>query len=108
MKWCKDIYVSDSVAHKKRKILHNLKRNKLQINVYVITLPLVEGGLMEIYPAYILLQNIYKKQDIYVIGLASDKNEAVELVSKITMDCYEKTGGFDVKKYINERQGCRT
>ena len=108
MKWCKDIYVSDSVADKKKKILHNLKHNKLQINVYVITLPLSEGGIMEIYPAYVLLQNIYKKQNIYVIGIASDRTEANELVERIIMDCYMKTGGLDIEKFIYERQGCRS
>lgn len=104
MKWCKDIYVSDSVADKKRKILHNLKRGKLQINVYVITLPLTEGGIMEIYPAYIFLQKIYKKQNIYIIGLASDKNEAYDLAGRIIMECYSNTGGFDIRKYYHERQ----
>lgn len=105
MEWSKDIYVSDSVADKKRKILNNLKKNKLQINVYVITLPIVEGGIMEIYPSFIFLQDIYKRQDIYVIGLASSMDEAYELVDQIVMDCYNETGDFNVKKYIGERQG---
>lgn len=108
MKWCRDIYVSDSVADKKRKILHNLKHNKLQINVCVITLPVAPGGIMEIYPAYVLLQQIYKKQDICVIGIAADMQEAYGLAEKIVMDCYDKTGTFDIEKFINERQDIRS
>ena len=107
MKWCRDIYVGDSVAGKKRKILHNLKHDRLQINVYVITLPLSEAGIMEIYPSYVFLQKIYKKQDIYVIGLASDRWEAYELAEKIVMDCYKATGAFNIKQYIYGRQVSR-
>ena len=106
MKWYKDLYVSDSISHKKRKILHKLKRNKLQLNVYAIVLPLGDSGILEVYPAFVFLQKIYKKQNIFILGLASDREEAYELVEKIVMDCYKYTGHFDIKKYIEERQGC--
>lgn len=106
MKWYKGLYASDSISHKKRKILHKLKRNKFQFNVYAIVLPLGDSGILEIYPAYVFLQEIYKKQDVFIVGLASDRDEAYKLVDNIVMDCYKDTGQFDIKKYIEERQGC--
>lgn len=105
MKWCKNMYVTDSVADKKRKILHKLKLSKLQFNVYAIVLPLCPDGIMEIYPSYIFRQKIYKKQPIYIIGLAADIEEAYELAGRIALDCYNKNGDFNIKKYIYERQG---
>lgn len=105
MKWCKDVYVTDSVADKKKKILHRLKMGKLQFNVYAIVLPLGNDGIMEVYPAYVFLQKIYKKQPVYVIGLASGREDAYELIGRIALECYSKNGDFDIRKFIRERQG---
>ena len=105
MKWCKNVYVTDDVADKKRKILHKLRAGKLQFNVYTIILPLGDDGIMEIYPAYIFLQKVYKKQPIYVIGLASERESAYELAGRIALDCYNKNRDFDIRKFIRERQG---
>lgn len=111
MKWCRDLYWGDSIASdkkpntRKRKILYRLKHNKLQINVYVIVLPLGNDGILEIYPSYVLLQEIYKRQPVCVIGLAADRNEAYELTGKIILDCYAQSGSFDVKSFVRERQG---
>ncbi len=102
--WYNDLYLTEGIKKKKRKILHNLKKNKLQINVYTIILPLGDSGLLEIYPSYIFLQDIYKKEKIHLIGLAEDKEEAFELVEKIVMDCYKATNGFDIKSFVTERQ----
>ena len=105
MKWCKNVYVTDDVADKKKKILHRLKLGKLQFNVYAIILPLGSDGIMEIYPSYIFRQKIYKKQQVLVIGLASDRESAYELAGKIALECFEKNKDFDIRKFIRERQG---
>lgn len=105
MKWCQNVYVTDDVADKKRKILHRLRAGKLQFNIYVIILPLGDDGIMEIYPSYIFLQKIYKRQPLYVIGLASGRESAYELAGKIALECYSKNKDFNIRKYIRERQG---
>lgn len=105
MQWCKNLYVTEDVAAKKKKILHKMKKNKLQFSVYAITIPLGASGIMEVYPAYVLIQKIYRKQPVLVIGLAESREKAWELAGKIAMDCYEKNGDFDVRRYIKERQG---
>ncbi len=105
MKWCQNVYVTDDVADKKRKILHRLRAGKLQFNIYVIILPLGDDGIMEIYPSYIFLQKIYKRQPLYVIGLASGRESAYELAVKIALECYSKNKDFDIRKFIRERQG---
>lgn len=105
MKWCKNVYVTDDVADKKRKILHRLKAGKLQFNVYAIILPLGADGIMEIYPAYIFRQKIYKCQSVYVIGLASGREDAYKLAGEIALECYSKNKDFDIRKFIRERQG---
>ena len=102
MKWYKNLYLSDSVVSKKSKVLHKLKRNKLQINVFVIVLPLEEMGIMEIYPSYVLLQKIYEKRDIKVIGIASDVTESYELAGEIAMDCFNARKDFDIEAFMNE------
>ncbi len=104
MKWCKNIYVTNGVAEKKKKILRRLKAGKLQFSVYAITLPMVPGGIMEIHPAYVFVQRLYKKRQVYVIGLAEGRKEAYELAGQIAMECYVKNKNFDIKTFIYERQ----
>ena len=100
MEWYNKLYVGPAASNRKRKIIRKIKRNKIQLGVYVITLPLNDANSLEIYPSYILCQDYYIKHGMYVIGIALGKDEALELVTRILMDCYEQTNQYLVRKMI--------
>ena len=83
----------------KSHIVKNIKHYKFQSDVYVLCLADVPGNIMDIYPSYVLNQNYYKNKEIFVLGIAKSYNEAMSVMEKIIMDCYEKTGGFDLKEF---------
>lgn len=102
MKWYNELYVGQNALKTKHKIIKKAIRNKPQIGVYLITLPINENNSLEIYPSYILLQKYYKKKNLFVVGISIGKEEALNLVTTIILDCYNKTGQFLVRKMINE------
>jgi len=101
MKIYKDYFVGDKAQKNKRKIIRNIKACKPQRNVYVLTLPLNKANVMDIYPAYVLLQGYYKRQDIKVIGIAIGRDEAYTLASQIIAKCYSESGNVRVENLFN-------
>lgn len=100
MEFYSDLYTDIQSLNRIDKIKEKLKKNQFLPFIHVITLPLFEDGMLEIYPAYILLQKVYKEMDIQVVGIASGHNEALELVQEITENCMKETGQVDLKKYL--------
>ena len=80
MRWYDDLYVGYNLLDKKRQVMWKIKRGKQQFNKYVITLPF----------------NDY----IVIVGIAEGREEAMDMVQLIIMDCLNSTGGCKVKDYI--------
>ncbi len=99
MQWHKRIYFNKDIKNKRR-IISNIKKGKLQYPAFVIALPLSNDGILELYPAYVLLQPAYKKSDLYIIGISDDKNKALNIMASIIMECYNATGNFNISDYI--------
>lgn len=102
MKWYNNLYVGCRAQKHRHKIIKKAIRNKPQIGVYFITLPVNENNSLEIYPSYILLQKYYRKKKMMIVGIGESKEEALEIMGQIIMDCYNKTGQFLVRKMIEK------
>ncbi len=100
MKWHKDLYTGESILHKQQKVKWKIVHGVGQIRVYVITLASNGQNLLDIIPARELLQKHYPKRNLYVIGLAGNYQEALEVAGHIINEVYGKTGDFDVRGYI--------
>ena len=100
MKISKTVTFGEKASSKKTKILKALKKEKFIFDTFIITIPQSDSGIMEIYPSYILYQDIYKDICDSIIGIAKGKDEAYDMVSSFVMECFKATGGFDVKDYF--------
>ena len=98
MKWYKDLYVGAIASENQKKIIRKIKSSKFQINIFVLCTPLNSDNVMDIIPSSILLQSYFNINDITIYGIAEGYDEALELMQTIIMDCYEKTGEFDITK----------
>lgn len=103
MRWCDDLYIGDNALNSKEEIISNIKEGKFQFNKYVLALPFNEVDLLDIYPSYVLTQKRYMDSDIVIVGIAEGKEEAYDVIQLIIMDCYNKTNGFDVRQYIENK-----
>lgn len=107
MKWYNKLYLGENAMKRKRKIINNIRFNKPQLGVYVITLPTNDKNSLDIYPSNILLQKYYKKRELTIVGIAEGREESLMLVERIVMDCYNQTGQFLVKELVGNNTSVR-
>lgn len=97
----KPLYLSPTIKNA-NKLLRKLKSSNKLCSFYVLTIA-NNNDQLDIYPAYCLQQPFYKSFSLTIIGLASNREEAFDLVLKITNDSFTKTGDYDLKKYLLTR-----
>lgn len=100
MEFYKKLYVSEKLQKRQDKIVNALEQNQFLPFIHVITLPLMKDGMLEIYPAYVLRQEIYRKMSVLVVGIAADRGEACEMVQQIVQDCLDECGSVDLKQFF--------
>ncbi len=100
IKWADKLYLGDSIKGRKTKVMRAVEANKLAFSVFCITYAVNPGNLLDIINANELSFSYYQKQEIYVIGLAGSKSEALELVRSMIEDMYRETEGFLVREYF--------
>lgn len=103
MEWYRDLYAGESILHRQEKIKWKIMHNAGMLFVYVITLAANKKNLLDIIPSRELLQKAFPKQELYIIGLAGNYEEALELAGHIVSDVYRATGGFDIRGYIEQK-----
>lgn len=104
MKYCKYLYLDESLEKKKEKVIEKLEKNKFQMNIYLLLLPAADQYNLEIINSALLLQPDYPKKDLTVAGIAQSYEDALELVEKIVKEVYDKTSGTDIRKYLLKKE----
>ena len=94
------LYVGSDLVESKRKVLRKLKQGKLQMGVFVITLPLGENDMLEIYPSYVLLQKAFKNFNVTVVGIAGEQETAFELIETMMNDCIAIDNTVNIRAYF--------
>ena len=100
MKFYKYLYIGDTIKNSSKtkwKLKHHAG-----VSVYVITTASGSDQL-EIYHSAYLKQRYFRLHPPVIIGIASDYDEAVQIVIKITEECLEKTGDCNLKDYLKQR-----
>lgn len=103
MKWHKDLYTGKSIRRRQKKVKWKIVHGAGQLRVYVISLASNRQNLLDIIPSRELLQKYYPKNGLYIIGLAGNYEEALEVAGHIVSEVYSKTGSFDVRSYICQK-----
>lgn len=100
MKYYKHLYVSEDLKKKKSKIIQRLEQNKLQLNIQLIILPQSAHNQLEIIDSKLLFQPSYPKKDLFIVGMVSSYDEAIEYVENIAREVYCNTDNLDIRNYI--------
>ena len=104
MKFYGNLYVSESLEKKKDKIIEKLKSEKFQLNCYVIALTENPRNQVEFFDSILLMQKNYKKENLFIAGIANCYDEALLLVQKMVEDAYLQKGNADIRSYMLEKQ----
>lgn len=95
MLWSEKLYLgADAKKHYRRikwKIMHNIA----QVDIFLLLLPLKYEQHLQLVPSLSLLQKEWPKEDVCVVGIASGRQEGMELIEQITSEMYEETGVID-------------
>ncbi len=90
MRWYERLYVGEK-AKKFRYSVIQAVRERRPLGYYVLTPAVNEKNLLELY---------YRDQDLLIVGVALDFEDAARLSARIIDEVYRKTGGFDVKAFL--------
>ena len=104
MRFYHDLFWSVSLREKKHKIIDNLKKNKVQLNKYLVVLTNNEANHLEFFDSIVLKQNLPIQDDLFVVGVADGYPRALEIVEKITREVYNQTSGADIRSYLLTKQ----
>lgn len=101
LKYHTSLYLGRSIPKKKLdRIKKRLSVHPLRAGVYLITIAPGSGSLLEIYGSPMLVQGFPASDPPFVVGIAGDYQEAVELVTKIAEDCLKARGDCALKEYL--------
>ena len=102
LKWNKDLRIGEGVK-KADKIRRKLNHGKIVPGIYLITFSENPRNLLEIIPALTMVQQSAADICPEIVGLAGDKDEAMEMVTEMIQEVYDKTGDFRVQEYWKNR-----
>lgn len=102
MIWYKKLYLGESIKQA-RWVKYKISYGKKTKGYYCITLSEHGKNLLDIYPSRLLCCDGFQSDDLCIIGVASDKKEAFDVVRDIIEDVYVHTRNFDIKGYLGIR-----
>ena len=101
MQWYERLYLGEKAKKNRFSILQAVRKER-STGYYILTLPSNQKNLLDIYSAQTLNQPYYKQQDLLIVGVAADYEDAAVLAGKIIADVFKRTGGYDVTGFLME------
>lgn len=90
MNFYNNLYLGKRARRHRLYILLNLKLKRQYKNLHILAILNQKHSKINIIKNTVFLKNISYYKDYMIIGLAYDKEEALELLSEIALDVYKK------------------
>lgn len=106
MEFYQNMYISTGIRNPRR-IKKDLLRGKGHLTIWLLVLARGPEGRaqLEILHCVNFLQPYYKDHPVYVVGMASGKADAIEMVNRITQEAFDRTGQWEAALYLSDRTG---
>lgn len=95
--WNKKIYMDEKVQKKPIKYRRRIERGKLLPECFCIALPANSDNTLDIYSSREFWFKYQAELGIEIVGLAADRDGAVELIQKMFFDIAGEKGAFNSK-----------
>lgn len=96
MKWYKDLYIGKSIEQNRDEIISDIVNNQKSRRRFLITLPANDNNMLDIITTKMGM--IISWREVFVIGVASTRKEALEMVTEIISTMYHETNAFNLKE----------
>ncbi len=103
IKWANPLFCDKSVEKRKKQTIWAVKSGRIQYSLYCVTLSTNPENLFDIIHVNELKFPYYQKQEIYALGLAKGKDNAISLVMDMISEVYQNTGDVKVREYFQDR-----
>lgn len=104
IKWYHALYADERLEKNLNKIMDKLENEKLTFQVFCIALASNPQNMLDIIDANELLFKHYKRNEIFILGLARTRAGAVSLVVKMVEEIYKKTNDVKIREYFKEEE----
>lgn len=94
MRWYEHLYVGEKAGKHRFSIIQNIRDEKLQPEVYVITPASNGNNILDIHPSATLLHPYYREQNLLILGLPWDTRRRWRWPEALWMRCFEKQGNL--------------
>ena len=83
-------------------IQKKIKKKSPKLDLFLVTLPLGNEGILELYWYPELLQRYYQemKVELVVVGIATKRDQAFHLIEQIVLDAGCENGEIPIKDYF--------
>lgn len=99
-----NLYLGESIRSEKLDtIKKKLLTKPLLAGVTLLILSENPSDQVEILGCAQLTQNVFGEYPLSVVGLAGNRDEALDLVARITRDCLAKRGDCSLKEFLSWR-----
>lgn len=103
MRFYDKLYIGDSIKRPEL-IKWKLRVAAGQFNVYLIVISNNQDNQLECFHNALLKQRFFRKQKLYVVGIAGSYEEALDLIQSITQDCVRETGRGNIKAFLLNKE----
>ncbi len=99
MRFHNNLYLGESIKHPE------LTKWKLrvaagQFKVHLVVLSQNGNNQLECFHNALLKQKFFRRQDLYVVGIAANYEEAISLIQYIAEECVKETGTGNIKDFL--------
>lgn len=93
------LYIGESIKHPEI-VKWKLRVAAGQFNVHLIVISNNQENQLECFHNALLKQRVFRRQKLFVVGIAGDYSEALTLIQRITEDCVAATGTGNIKAFF--------
>lgn len=100
----KKLYTEGISDKKLKAYCKKIEKGSLKLKLFLVTLPIGNQGVLEIYWYPELLQPIYQNmnEQLTVVGIASNRDDACEIIMKIVEDVKMVDDSISIRDYFEE------
>lgn len=104
MRWMNHLYIGDRAGSREKEIRAAIRGRKRTTDAYVLMPAANPENQVDILHANFLRQAWFQNQpELTIVGIASGKPDAVNLLMRITDECVRMTGGADLRGFLAKR-----
>ena len=100
LRWRKDLYIGEGAAPELRRIKRRLDADRTVSGFHLITLASNENDELDIIRSEFVSQRALRERLPLIVGVASGRREALDIVVKIADECVRDTGGPGIRRYL--------